>query len=249
MLKWSRSESPEWVFLCPHLATRAFCLCVNDIVGFQAAFLVLCLRQPPPFSRTWTLNDDLDKGVFKPRGLHWLSDTKHVVSHSQDSAPWSVWPLFTSYDWLSPRAEASWFSHLCPSGTWAEQAFHVNAKQMMRWTQSVRDLVFMSLLMKRSDWTTVVQSLSCVQVFETPPTASTPGFPVFHYHLEFVQVHVHWVSDAIQQSHPGSQTPLQSPLPLRVAWILLPPEQCLSLLKALILAHKPWFSYNLLRWS
>ena len=32
--------------------------------------------------------------------------------------------------------------------------------------------------------------------------------PVFHYLLEFAQIHVHWVSDAIQPSHPF--TPLSS---------------------------------------
>ena len=31
---------------------------------------------------------------------------------------------------------------------------------------------------------------------------STPGFPVLHYLLELAQTHVHWVSDAIQPSHP-----------------------------------------------
>ena len=31
---------------------------------------------------------------------------------------------------------------------------------------------------------------------------SLPGFPVPHHVLEFAQVHVHWVSDAIQPSHP-----------------------------------------------
>ena len=31
---------------------------------------------------------------------------------------------------------------------------------------------------------------------------STPGFPVLHYLLGLVQTHVHWVSDAIQPSHP-----------------------------------------------
>ena len=31
---------------------------------------------------------------------------------------------------------------------------------------------------------------------------STPGFPVLHYLPEFAQTHVHWVSDAIQSSHP-----------------------------------------------
>ena len=37
---------------------------------------------------------------------------------------------------------------------------------------------------------------------------SIPGFPSLHYLLEFAQGHVHWVSDAIQPSHP-----LSSPLP------------------------------------
>ena len=37
-----------------------------------------------------------------------------------------------------------------------------------------------------------------------PMNCSTPGFSV-HYHLpEFPQTHVHWVSDAIQPSHPLS---------------------------------------------
>ena len=33
---------------------------------------------------------------------------------------------------------------------------------------------------------------------------STQGFPAFHYLSEFAQLHVHWVSDAIQPSHPLS---------------------------------------------
>ena len=35
-----------------------------------------------------------------------------------------------------------------------------------------------------------------------PMDYSTPGFPVFHYLLEFAQINVHWVGDAIQSSHP-----------------------------------------------
>ena len=37
---------------------------------------------------------------------------------------------------------------------------------------------------------------------------STPGFPVFHSLPDFGQTHVHWVSDAMQPSHP-----LSSPSP------------------------------------
>ena len=35
-----------------------------------------------------------------------------------------------------------------------------------------------------------------------PMDCSTPDSSVFHCLLEFVQTHVHWVSDAIQPSHP-----------------------------------------------
>ena len=35
-----------------------------------------------------------------------------------------------------------------------------------------------------------------------PMNRSTPGLPVHHQVLEFTQTHVHWVSDAIQPSHP-----------------------------------------------
>ena len=41
-----------------------------------------------------------------------------------------------------------------------------------------------------------------------PMNCSTLGLPVHHHLLEFTQTHVHWVSDAIQPSHP-----LSSPSP------------------------------------
>ena len=48
----------------------------------------------------------------------------------------------------------------------------------------------------------------CCSVGQSCPTlcdpmdGSTPGFPVLHCLLELAQTHVHWVSDAIQPSHP-----------------------------------------------
>ena len=47
------------------------------------------------------------------------------------------------------------------------------------------------------------QSLNCVQLWD-PMDRSTPGISVHHQLLEFTQTHVHWVSDAIQPSHPFS---------------------------------------------
>ena len=35
-----------------------------------------------------------------------------------------------------------------------------------------------------------------------PMDCSMPGFPILHYFPEFVQAHVHWVSDAIQPFNP-----------------------------------------------
>ena len=58
---------------------------------------------------------------------------------------------------------------------------------------------------------TIVQFSSVTQSGPTlcdPMHYSTPGFPVHHQLLDFTQTHVHWVSDAIQPSHP-----LSSPSP------------------------------------
>ena len=54
-----------------------------------------------------------------------------------------------------------------------------------------------------------VLSNSCCSVTKLCPTlhtmdCSTQGFPVPHHLLEFAQVHVQWISDAIQPSHPLS---------------------------------------------
>ena len=52
--------------------------------------------------------------------------------------------------------------------------------------------------------------LSCSVVSDSlrPHGLSMPGLPVHHQLQEFTQTHVHWVSDAIQPSHP-----LSSPSP------------------------------------
>ena len=41
---------------------------------------------------------------------------------------------------------------------------------------------------------------SCLTLCD-PMDCSTPGFLVLHYLPDSVQIHVHWVSDTIQQSH------------------------------------------------
>ena len=57
----------------------------------------------------------------------------------------------------------------------------------------------------RHDFSSVIQS--CPTLCD-PTDCSTPGFPVHHQLPKLAQAHVHWVSDAIQPSHP-----LSSPSP------------------------------------
>ena len=56
----------------------------------------------------------------------------------------------------------------------------------------------------------VVQS--CLTLCD-PLNCNTPGFPVHHQLLELAQINVHWVSDAIQPSHPLSSTSPPAPNP------------------------------------
>ena len=53
---------------------------------------------------------------------------------------------------------------------------------------------------------------SCLTLCD-PMNRSTPGLPVHHQLPEFTQTHVHWVSDAIQQSHPLSSPSPPAPNP------------------------------------
>ena len=78
------------------------------------------------------------------------------------------------------------------------------------------DLDFMGLPVLRFfppngtyDSTAPCRTTDCCSVAQLCPTVcnpmdcSTPGFPVHHQLLELAQTYVHWVSDAIQPSHPS----------------------------------------------
>ena len=54
---------------------------------------------------------------------------------------------------------------------------------------------------------------SCLTLCD-PMNRSAPGLPGHHQLLESTQTHVHWVSDAIQPSHPLSS---RSPLALNLS--------------------------------
>ena len=66
-----------------------------------------------------------------------------------------------------------------------------------------------------------------------PMYYSTSGYPVLHHLPECAQTHVHWVSDAIQPSHPLSP-PSHHALSLSQQWTL-----------GCMYPFKPWFSPNI----
>ena len=51
---------------------------------------------------------------------------------------------------------------------------------------------------------------SCLTLCD-PMNHSMPGLPVHHQLLEFTQTHAHWVSDAMQPSHPLSSSSPPAP--------------------------------------
>ena len=55
-------------------------------------------------------------------------------------------------------------------------------------------------------------SQSCPTLCD-PMNCSMPGLPVHHQLPEFTQTHVHWISDAIQPSHPLSSPSPPAPNP------------------------------------
>ena len=66
------------------------------------------------------------------------------------------------------------------------------------------------LLSLSVQFSSVVQSC---RTFCNPRNRSTPGLPVYHQLPEFIQTHVHRVSDAIQPSHPLSSASPPAPNP------------------------------------
>ena len=102
--------------------------------------------------------------------------------------------------------------------------------QVLGMTPTVLRLI--PLLLTVSQFSSVAQS--CL-ILSNSMDCSTPGLPVHHQLLEFTQTHLHWVSDAIQPSHP-----LSSPSPpayLRSVGFLF----CVQVLLYFLHRHEvPW---------
>ena len=88
---------------------------------------------------------------------------------------------------------------------------YMNTRKPIAWTIWIFVDKVMSLLLNRlSQFSSVTQSYLTLC---NPMNLSTPCLPVHHQHPEFTQTHAHWVSDAIQTSHPLSSPSPPAPNP------------------------------------
>ena len=113
----------------------------------------------------------------------------------------SRWMITPS--WLSESRR----SFLYSSSMYSSHLFLIASASLSRRT-------FLSFIETIFAWnipfTSVAQS--CPTLCD-PMNRSTPGLPVHHQLPEFTQTHIHWVSDAIQPSHPLSSPSPPAPNP------------------------------------
>ena len=107
----------------------------------------------------------------------------------------------------------TWKQRKCPTmKEWIEKLWgiyrqmymyisHTNAQGVWLSHQKMEILLLATIWMslKGTQFSLVTQS--CLTLCD-PMNGSTPGLPVHHQLPEFTQTHAHWVSDAIQPSHP-----------------------------------------------
>ena len=108
-------------------------------------------------------------------------------------------------------------SLLCNMALYIE-GFMVNSVYLHKYVylEMVCDLKYSALTFSNHIAFSSVQFSSVAQSCLTlcdPMNRSTPGLPVHHQLPEFTQTHVHWVSDAIQPSHPLSSPSPPGPNP------------------------------------
>ena len=108
------------------------------------------------------------------------------------------------------------FLDVCPS---VNQKLAISLKWSEEWPnfRKICKLVFTfpsDFFQKLKFWTFWFSSVAllCLTLCD-PIDCSTPSLPVHHQLLELTQTHFHWVSDAIQPSHPLSSPSPPAPNP------------------------------------
>ena len=128
--------------------------------------------------------------------------TKGVQAHGKTWV--RGWPHFQRSVWAKKVKCLAWVTQLVSGGAgiWVPDWLFCRAEGFpLKMPRLLPSCLFLSASYSLSSihFSSVAQSCPTLC---NPMNCSMPGLPVHHQLLEFTQTHVHWVSDAIQPSHP-----------------------------------------------
>ena len=124
--------------------------------------------------------------------LCWLLKVEYSFFSKDLQMSLSVSPPTFVMHWENISANQGYCSHWLLTSCILQMHSLVNVTSCCLWFTTLQGM---------TQFSSVVQS--CPTLCD-PMDCRTPGLPVHHQLLEFTQTHVHWVSDAIQPSHPRS---------------------------------------------
>ena len=135
-------------------------------------------------------------GVLQARILEWAA-----ISYSRGSSGPRDWIhvscVFYTGHW------ATWLFTTEPPGKPSELTRAMSKPVSFNFTLIILSLNPLTPVSKSQCHVSLVQLSHPVRpTVCNPMNCSMPGLPVHHQFLELAQTHVHWVSDAIQPSHP-----------------------------------------------
>jgi len=139
-----------------------------------------------------------------------------TVMVSNHPAMWVTTSSFT-LDWedLLEKGMLSNSSILVSRTPWTWESGRIWSMQPQR--SDTIEIQILSVFKTQHLYVTVLIGHQFSSVSQSGPTLcnpmnlSTPGLPIHHQLLEFTQMHVHWVDNAIQPSHPLSLTSPPAP--------------------------------------
>ena len=191
-----------WHLIWHKIIHTPLCLKCSNITGWGLIGVSLTIRFVDPdymLKRKWPQGEsakqqnhskmDLDQGWTYYLASRLQSCTKRATVHpgSLYQCQLGLWVSQSSGKSSIPQFTVIWVNGY--RSFWAR-------------TVEITKCVFFTVLWF---WQTYTVISSVTQLCLTPcdpMDCSTPGLPVHHQLSEFTQTHVHWVSDAIQSSHP-----------------------------------------------
>ena len=153
----------------------------------------------------WTVGSSIH-GISQARILEWVA----IFSSRGSSQSRDLTQILWAPEYLLPLND--WYHHQFNSAYLKYRYFIIGL--IPGWGRSPGEgkgyPLQYSCLENSLDWESWQATIYCCSVTQLCPTlcdpkdCSTSSFPVLHYLLRLAQSHVHWVSDAIQPSHPLS---------------------------------------------